>query len=61
MKTYIRPAIEVIKLRSEEAIAAPPSGFNANNGIGNGDQIAPGGSLYNNGAENDQSGKGKNK
>ena len=31
-----------------------PSNSKKNNGFGNGDQSAPGGSLPNNGAENDQ-------
>lgn len=63
MKKYIRPTIDFIELQSEEAIANPNSGampkVKGNNGFGNGDQPAPGGSLENNNAENDQDGSHK--
>lgn len=63
MKTYVRPTIEVVALRAEEYIANPNSGGlpRRNNGFGNGDQEAPGRSLENNGAENDQGKKGNKK
>jgi len=62
MKTYIKPTIDVIILRPEEQIACPNSCKHAkkgNNGYGNGHQPAPGNSLPHNGAENDQTPKGK--
>lgn len=58
MKEYMKPTIDVIVLQSEEAIACTQSfdmpKAQGNNGHGNGNQDAPGGSLYHNGAENNQ-------
>jgi hypothetical protein len=46
--------VEELELVAGAAPGGVPPTKKGNNGFGNGDQDAPGGSLPNNGAENDQ-------
>jgi len=54
-------AATMMILLNKNAQAKPKTSGHGNNGYGNGDQDAPGGSLPNNGAENDQTPGGHRK
>jgi len=51
---FIVPAVITFSLTELKVRASGVNKTGGNNGYGNGDQDAPGGSLPNNGAENDQ-------